>query len=396
MNKTIKIIILSLIVFSSLMFEMTKISVDMGTAYVYVIKPMMWILIGIVSFIFFKNETNPNYKYKKDVNFIVTVTLLLYFFIYFIFGYIVGFANNPYDSSFKGILSNIWTFIPIIYVREYIRHYMINNCNEKHILWWTLFMSILFSLVEINMYKLDSYFENAITTTEFLMQTFIPTLVINLYLTYISYFSGYNTSFLYAAIPQIATYALPILPNIDLSTLSILNSVVPFCSYLYINHMVNKADKIYNRKEYKPIGIKGWIGTIAIIVLVVCFGYGVFPVEPLVIASNSMAPNIYKGDMVIIIDGDPKEVKEGEVIRYKMDGYYVVHRVKEIKEDKDGNKLFITKGDNNDDVDLYPVKESQYDGTIKVNIPYIGYPTLIFNELINGNLSQNINVETGK
>jgi len=257
-------------------------------------------------------------------------------------------------------------------------------------------MSILFSLVEINMYKLDSYFENAITTTEFLMQTFIPTLVINLYLTYISYFSGYNTSFLYAAIPQIATYALPILPNIDLSTLSILNSVVPFCSYLYINHMVNKADKIYNRKEYKPIGIKGWIGTIAIIVLVVCFGYGVFPVEPLVIASNSMAPNIYKGDMVIIIDGDPKEVKEGEVIRYKMDGYYVVHRVKEIKEDKDGNKLFITKGDNNDDVDLYPVKESQYDGTIKVNIPYIGYPTLIFNELINGNLSQNINVETGK
>lgn len=395
MNKTIKVIILSLIVFSSLLFEITKVSVEMGTAYVYVIKPMMWILIGVLSFVFFRNEMNPNYKYKKDINFIVTVTLLLYFFIYFIFGYVVGFANNPYDSSIKGILSNVWTFIPIMYVREYIRHYMINNCNQKHILWWTLFMSILFSLVEINMYKLDSYFENAITATEFFMQTFIPVLIINLYLTYISYFSGYNTSFLYAVIPQIATYALPILPNIDLGTLSILNSVVPFFSYIYINHMVNKGDKIYNRKEYKPIGIKGWIGTILIVVLVVCFGYGVFPIEPLVIASNSMAPNIYKGDIVIIIDGDSKEVKEGEVIRYKMDGYYVVHRVKEIKEDNEGNKIFITKGDNNDDVDLYPVKESQYAGTIKINIPYIGYPTLIVNDLLNGNLSQNIEVETG-
>ena len=396
MKKNIKLIILALIILSSIVLEATKISMKLGSSYAYVLKPMIWIFIGIITFVFFKNEKIVNNKYKKEVNFVVVVTTLIYFLIYFVLGYIKGFANNPYDSSQRGIITNLWTFLPMLIVREYVRYYMINNCDQKRILSWTLFISLMFVAVDLNIYKFDTYFETSLTTLEFIIETLLPGIVTNLYLTYICYFAGYKTSVLYALLPQLALYVLPILPDADWSVLSILNSAVPFFSYIYINYMINKMDKTLNHKEVKTVDLKGWLSMIAIVILMVCFGVGLFPIEPLVIASNSMAPKIYKGDIVIIQDKDVSEVKKGDIIRYKMDGYYVVHRVVMINEDEEGNRQFITKGDNNEDIDLYPVKEYQYAGTIKFDIPYLGYPTLILSKLLNTNVDDKVTVDKGR
>lgn len=133
-----------------------------------------------------------------------------------------------------------------------------------------------------------------------------------------------------------------------------------------------------------------------VIILMVCFGLGMFPIKPLVIASNSMAPKIYKGDIVIIKDTDVKKVKEGDIIRYRMENYYVVHRVVTIYEDNNGDRVFITKGDNNDDIDLYPVKESQFAGVIKFDIPYLGYPTLMLSRLLNTGVEDTVIVDKGR
>lgn len=396
MKKGLKLLILSLIILSSIVLEATGGSLKFGSSYAYIVKPMIWIFIGIVTFVFFRNEKIVNNKYKREVNFIVVITTLVYFLIYFILGYIKGFANNPYDSSLKGIITNLWTFLPMLFVREYVRYYMVNNCNQKQILWWTLFISTTFVMVELNIYKFDSYFETSLSTLEFIMQTFIPSLMTNLYLTYICYFAGYKTSSMYALLPQLALYVLPILPDVDWATLSVLNSAIPFFSYIYINYMINKMDKTTNRKQVKTVGIKGWLSMMAVVILMVLFGLGVFPIEPLVIASNSMAPKIYKGDIVIIKDTDVKEVKKGDIIRYKMEGYYVVHRVVMISENVNGDRVFITKGDNNNDIDLYPVKESQYAGTVKFDIPYLGYPTLILGKLLNTNNDAKVTVDKGR
>lgn len=396
MKKNIKLLVLALIILSSIVLEATKISMKLGSSYAYVLKPMIWIFIGIITFVFFKNEKIVNNKYKKEVNFVVVVTTLIYFLIYFVLGYIKGFANNPYDSSLRGIITNLWTFLPMLIVREYVRYYMINNCDQKRILSWTLFISLMFVAVDLNIYKFDTYFETSLTTLEFIIETLLPGIVTNLYLTYICYFAGYKTSVLYALLPQLALYVLPILPDADWSVLSILNSAVPFFSYIYINYMINKMDKTLNHKEVKTVDLKGWLAMIAIVILMICFGVGLFPIEPLVIASNSMAPKIYKGDIVIIQDKDVSEVKKGDIIRYKMDGYYVVHRVVMINEDEEGNRQFITKGDNNEDIDLYPVKEYQYAGTIKFDIPYLGYPTLILSKLLNTNVDDKVTVDKGR
>ena len=397
MKKSNKVIIISLLLLSTLLLEITGISTSFGTSYAYTIKPLIWLFLGVITFIFFKNSVYVNNKYKKDINFIVLTTTLAYFFIYFFIGYIKGFAHNPYDTSIKGILTNLWMFVPMLVVREYLRYYMINNCEQKHILWWTLFISIVFVCLEVNIYKFDTYFSDTSSAVKFIMETFSPALVTNLYLTYVCYFAGYETSIIYALIPQMALYVLPILPDIDWATLGVLNTAVPFFSYIYISNIINKMDKTANRKKYnKKADIGGWILMIATVILMICFGMGMFPYQPLVIASNSMAPKIHKGDIVIIKDTDVKDVKEGEVIRYKLDNYYVIHRVKEIKTDFDGTRTFITKGDNNNDIDLYPVKESQFKGSVKYQVPYLGWPTLIINEALNTHVGEDVKVDKGK
>lgn len=396
MKKNVKLLILMLIVLLSIGFEVTRVSLSLGTSYSYVIKPMIWVFIGIITFVFFRNEKIANNKYRRDVTFVVIISTLIYFLIYFVIGYIKGFANNPYDTSLNGIITNLWSFVPMLLVREYVRYYLITNCNQKHILWWTLFISLVFVVTDLNIYKFDSYFESSLSTLEFVMQTFVPELITSLYLTYICYFAGYKASIMYALLPQLALYILPILPDVDWATLSILNSTIPFFSYVYINYMINKMDKTLNRKEVKTVGLKGWLSMILVVIIMVCFGVGLFPIEPLVIASNSMAPKIHRGDIVIIKDDDVSKVKKGDVIRYKMDGYYVVHRVVMIDENNEGKRVFITKGDNNDDIDLYPVKESQYAGIVKLDIPYFGYPTLILGELLNTNTSDKVTVDLGR
>ena len=283
MKKQMKIIILIMIILLSSIFEITKASLLFDSSYSYVIKPLLWIFIGIITFFFFKNDVIENNKYKKEVKFYVIITTLIYFLIYFGLGYVKGFAYNPYDSTVKGILLNLWTFLPIVIVKEYARFYMINNCGKKKILLWALLISFVFTLVDLNFYKFDTYFANRLTTLEFVLQTLAPSLIVNLYLTYISYFAGYKVSVIYASVFQLALYVLPILPDINWATQSILNASIPFFSYIYVNYMINKMDKTLKKKDTKVIGIKGLIIMIVIVILMLCFGLGVFPLKPLVI-----------------------------------------------------------------------------------------------------------------
>ncbi len=396
MKKNLINIILLLLILLVTLVDASGAPKYFSSSYAYVIRPLLWLLLGIGIFLFLKRKIYNNKKYEKDVNFIVLITTLVYFLIYFSLGYINGFAYNPYDVSFKGIMLNLWTFIPTLVVVEYVRYHIITHCGEKRILWWACAISIILCLNTLNINKFPLYFESSLTTFEFFFQEFMPAIITSLYLTYICYFGNYKISIFYSLLPKLVMYIFPILPNLQPQVLSIINSLVPFLSYVYINFMINTMDRATDKKELEQsTGIKGWLSMIAFIAVMICFGSGVFPVEPLVIASDSMNPIIHRGDMVILVDIDPKDVKVGDVIRYNIKEYYVVHRVQNIIENDDGTVSFIMKGDNNKTEDVLPVEEYQINGIVKINIPYLGYPTLILSELLNSNAGDKVIVETG-
>ncbi len=103
---------------------------------------------------------------------------------------------------------------------------------------------------------------------------------------------------------------------------------------------------------------------------------GIFKYQIMAIGSGSMEPQIYRGDAVVFakVTG-PEDIHVGEVLVFKHNGTYVTHRVKSI--DKRGNGFrYVTKGDNNNDVDNFVVTDKDAVGIVKLRVKYIGFPTL--------------------
>lgn len=96
-----------------------------------------------------------------------------------------------------------------------------------------------------------------------------------------------------------------------------------------------------------------------------------------VIVTGSMEPLIKVKDAVIIKRTSEDNINKGDVVTYRAldEAYYgilITHRVVAIQEEN-GEKVFITKGDNNDTIDRSPVRFDQIQGKVVMRIPKIGY-----------------------
>ncbi|MCY6371368.1 signal peptidase I [Clostridium ganghwense] len=121
-----------------------------------------------------------------------------------------------------------------------------------------------------------------------------------------------------------------------------------------------------------------WVGNIIFILLILCvigtffsliqakrhpgkipslFGY-----KGLTVLTGSMKPQIQPGDVVIAKDINPEEIKEGDIITYRLNASTLVtHRVVEVI-NKDGQIQFKTKGDANNVEDAKLVTSQQLIG----------------------------------
>ena len=97
----------------------------------------------------------------------------------------------------------------------------------------------------------------------------------------------------------------------------------------------------------------------------------VFGYKPFIVLSGSMEPTIMTGDIAIIKSCDRDELKVGDIIAFRNGTSVITHRIVEISE-KDGEKVFITKGDNNNTEDRYPVSLSRVEGIYVSRIPKLG------------------------
>ncbi len=118
----------------------------------------------------------------------------------------------------------------------------------------------------------------------------------------------------------------------------------------------------------KKIAGKIAIGIPVLILIGLGFIYFVPGYDLYLVRSESMAPTINMGDLIVTgpVNG---EVKEADIITYELDDELVTHRVHSIGD------TIITKGDAVEDPDPWTVKESSIQGMYLFKIPYIGYAT---------------------
>ena len=92
-----------------------------------------------------------------------------------------------------------------------------------------------------------------------------------------------------------------------------------------------------------------------------------------------------KGDIMVLKGVEPKDIKIGDVVVYEnnFNKNPIIHRVIEIKQ-KEGKYSYITKGDNNFNVDPLEVSEEQIKKTGKAvfRLPLLGWVKIIFMGLV--------------
>ena len=65
-----------------------------------------------------------------------------------------------------------------------------------------------------------------------------------------------------------------------------------------------------------------------------------------------------------------------DILVFDRNGIIMTHRVNKIIYANNGNYIYITKGDANENVDSFETEENKVLGIVKYRVKYIGYPTI--------------------
>lgn len=387
-NITIAIIILMLIY--GLLANL-KLVFNINAIYLYIINPLFWITLAV----FFKIAIGKSYqksRIKKEVIQYILIAVIIYILTYMISGLFITFGNNPYFTTVKGFLVNLWMFGTVIISKEYIRYRLINNVYENDKKEIAILVSLIYIIIEIGLNKYVNTKITLLFALKDICQNLIPLIAKNVLYSYISMKSDWKPASIYELFTKLYLWLSPILPNAPWIMVAIIETTIPTILFFYIRYANSKNSEIKSRQEIENVNPKNSIPLVVLVILVIWFTIGVFPIKPIAIASGSMEKELYVGDVVIVKKCNANDIVNGDIIQYQMKGYTVIHRVIE-KKQKNGEYYFTTKGDNNPSEDKESVKEDQVLGKVIFKVKYLGYPAIWLN-IIQSN--EQVEVDTGK
>lgn len=343
------------------------------------INPIFWLLVFLLVAYWFK-EDKDRIKQKTDKAQVVFIVILFYLMIWFFLGLFLGYTPSPYSHSILGICRNVWSFFVVILFQEYIRSILVQYTKDAKFLY--VVIVILFSMFEINFMNFTANFGSGEMAFKYISSTLFPVLIRNILCTYLASVAGVLSNFAYRLPLTLANLVLPIYPNLDWFMTMLAGSILPIVIYLFVQSIQDKRkDREYRGRREKHSVLKN-IPFYLLFFIFICFVAGFFKYAPTAIASNSMSSLIVRGDVVIIENITKEEIsnlKINDIIKYRLGNHTIVHRIVKIKEEK-GEKVFITKGDNNNAVDQEVVHIDQVMGIVRFKIPKIGYPTVWLSE----------------
>jgi len=340
---------------------------------------IIFLILSIIIFKLIFGFEKDNHRYKKDIIVNMLIIFLSGFLIYYLFGLLIGFVKTDNLFSFYGMKNFIIPYIIIVALKEFLRYQMIMKSGKSKVL--IIIICLLFIFFDITNDIDYTNWLNNYSVFVFFAITLLPAIINNIVCTYIAKKVGYMPNILWLLIDGLYGVILPFVPNTGIYIGSIIKFLFPIViAYNVYLFFVKRGKNIpisdKKKKDYITIPL-----LCVLIFVLVYLTSGYFRYYTIAIASGSMTPNIYKGDVVII---DKKlnydDLKVGQVIAYKYNSVIIVHRLVQIENVND-EFYYYTQGDANNTIDNYIIYEDMIIGVVKFRIPYVGFPTIWLNEL---------------
>ncbi len=369
----LEIVLLCLLVFNTINIGSSSLPV--------VFAALVLFLLALLASTRYRSPLN---RRNKDVIWIIigisSIFIGLLYFVSFFNGY-----DESYSSIFKNYITKttwITTFL-IVIITEIIRYILtiVDYRREKYDLLSKIIMFINYVLIDFIIIG-KSYSLNTLAGIyDFFGLFVIQSISKNLLLNYLSKNYGIRSCLWYRFIVELYVYFMPFIPRINLLIKATILFVFPYFVYFVVKKLTDKRRKPVSRNKKTIEKVSTLIFAIIfsiIVALVSCeFKYAM-----IAIGSESMTGTINKGDAVIYeaIKDDNIELKKGDVIVFEKNDNLIVHRIYNVFKLGNGESLYQTKGDNNNTVDNWLVKDEEIIGIVRVRVLLIAWPSVLLNE----------------
>ena len=347
----------------------------------YWITGILLLLIFLTAFLLGFDRSKK--RFEKDIILIILISCITYYVIIYLSGLFFGFNYNVYNLSLISIFKNILPATFMIILCEVCRFMINTKIKENRFLLYLSF--VFFFLVDTSLVFSKIDFHDLATYIDSISLYIIPSISKNVLLTYLSTKSSYKTQISYRLIQEIPIFLVPIVPNLGNYLQAICELSLPVIVLIIINNFYKKLpmnqEKNKSIKSHKLL----YVCTFILLGIVISLTSGLFSHQAIVIASGSMQPHLYRGDVVIVKklkENEKRDLNIGDILVFKREDKIIVHRIYK-KYDSGKEVFFETKGDHNDNPDGYLIEENDIIGTTHIKIKYIGYPTVFLYDLFN-------------
>ena len=345
-----------------------------------IFKPILWMGLGLGVLLFPSIQPRAKLRHRSFINLWAFNFAIIYIILSYLAGIIDGFGKSPYRQTVIGIIMNIFLVGSSLLAGELARNIIIVNLTEDENYLVFIAVSLLMTLSKIPLSRFIGL-GGAFDILKFIGEYLAPEFSHNLLATYLTFLAGAPGAIIYLASIQLSHWLLPILPDLQWISKALIGILCPIFSLMGIQAMyLKEAGKLKKHGEDEE-GLAGWIVTSVLSIGIIWFAVGVFPIYPSVIATGSMEPMIYPGDLILIKKirtmEDIDNLQPNDVIQFKKDKVLISHRIDEIIYDKNGERFYRTKGDNNQSVDSELISPQELRGKILKVVPKVGWPTLL-------------------
>lgn len=360
---------------------------------IFYVKNVEFLAVGISSTIVFLlmilmfGYEKKAKRFTYETMFYITTYTILYIVATYIIGIFSGFTASIYRLGLSNIMHNILPYMLIIISGEYLRSEVVRKCEGFPIGY--ILLTICLVLIDSTLFLNTFDLSNGDGQIKFICNILLPSVFKNSFLLYICRIGGVYPTIIYRIITELKMFILPIFPDFGLYIESVLLTMFPvilgFGIYLSLRQYANKE---VEGKTYKYSKLYVYASVIVVLLITVplvmltsCkFKYGLIS-----IGSGSMTGVINKGDAVFFQEiEDIHSLNINDILVFRKEGLLIVHRIIDIVELEDGDRIFYTKGDANQTPDGYPIPSTDAVGVVKGNIKYIGLPSVMLNEMIKG------------
>lgn len=378
MYKYITQLILELVL-ASLLFFNVFVSKSLDTTLCLISLSVFLILTVLL-----KQFKKPVLRNKIDGLLVVLGTTIILMGAFYMLGFKTGFSNS-YSSIFKNYISPIaWIKVFLIVgLSELIRYVVVNiECRKKFFNFsYQALMVIILFFVEMNIATKSYNFSSFNQLYEFFALIFVQSISKNLLLNYVTKRYGIKPCLCYRLIMDLYIYILPIVPKINVFIEGVILLVFPYVVYSLLKSLEdhNKLEPIRKTKKHNKISTIIFSVVFAVLVALVSreFEYAM-----IAIGSGSMTGTVNKGDAIVYkkYHQNSDTLKEGDIIVYVKENVTIVHRIYRIY-NLDGETVYQTKGDYNENADNWVVKKGDITGMVKFRVLLIAWPSVYLNEI---------------